>query len=379
MHTIQAPITHKRRAFCFLRILDKMIVQDLLKTLIAVLSVIVIIIVSRKFISILKLAVNGQLAAGTLLHFFSLKIIVVTVSLIPVATFMAILMVLGRMYRDHEMTAMAGAGMGLAGIYRAIFMVVMPVFMLAVGLAMYSAPWAEAQMKELIKKDSETADIRGIAAGQFSEYSHGDLVVYVQGITQSKELTGIFVQDRQHGKLAIVTAESGGIKDLDDGRYIILKQGQRIQGVPGSPEITKESFQEYSVRIESHPAILRIEQESVQSELLWEAGQRIDIAELQRRFAIPLGTLILAFLAVPLAKLTPRGGIYGNILLAALIYFSYENIRKVAQSWIISGKLHLWYGYATVYALLLLAGILLIMRLYGWQWFIRTFKFRTAK
>jgi lipopolysaccharide export system permease protein len=360
----------KARSFYVLRVLDKLIAFDLLKTLGAVLSVIVIIIASRKFIGILKMAVSGQLAADTLIHFFLLKVIVVAISLLPVTLFMAILMVLGRMYRDHEMTALASAGVGLGSLYRSIFIVVVPIFGMSVWLAMVTAPWAEAQMKQLIHKDAETADIRGVTPGRFSEYSRGDLVVYVQGIGLNKQLQGIFVQDRQQNKVGIVTAASGILKDLEDGRYIILKSGERVQGIPGTANIITEHFDEYAVRIERHPTEVQFEQEAVASEMLWGTGRLVDLVELQRRFAIPLGILLLAFLAVPLSKLAPRGGIYGSMLLAFAIFFSYENIRKIVHSWILNNKAPVWMGYVTVHSVLLLVGILLIVRLYGWRWLV---------
>lgn len=355
-----------------LRVLDKLIAWDLLKSLGAILSVIVFIIASRKFISVLKMAVSGQLAANTLAHFFLLKVIVVAISLLPITLFMAILMVLGRMYRDQEMTALAAAGVGLGALYRSIYLIVIPVFIASIWLSMITAPWAEAQMKELIHKDAETADIRGVTPGRFGEYSHGDLVVYVQGLGADKQLQGIFVQDRQNNNMGVVTAASGTLKDLEDGRYIILKKGERVQGTPGTSNFVTEYFDEYAVRIEKRPAAaVRINQEEVESLTLFGTGRLVDFVELQRRFAIPLGILFLAFLAVPLAKVAPRGGVYGNMILAFVIYFSYENIRKVIHSWILSEKIPLWPGYAALYTLLFGVGCLLIVRVYGWRWFLK--------
>ena len=60
------------------------------------------------------------------------------------------------------------------------------------------------------------------------------------------------------------------------------------------------------------------------------------MAELQRRFSIPLGMLLLSFIAVPLAQIAPRGGVYGNMLVGFLIYFSYGNLLRVSQSWVIN-------------------------------------------
>jgi len=80
-------------------ILDKMIIKDLFKTMLAILSIIVVIIVSRKFIRILAKAIDGQLSVDAVMGMLGYKIIVVSTLFLPAAVFMAVLMVLGRMYR----------------------------------------------------------------------------------------------------------------------------------------------------------------------------------------------------------------------------------------------------------------------------------------
>ena len=52
----------KVKSYQFISVLDKMIVKDLMATLLAVLSVIVIIIVSRKFIKVLVKAIEGGIS-----------------------------------------------------------------------------------------------------------------------------------------------------------------------------------------------------------------------------------------------------------------------------------------------------------------------------
>lgn len=102
--------------------------------------------------------------------------IVATVEFLPVALFMSVLMVMGRMYRDHEMAAVASAGGGAVTIYRAVFLLVIPLSIIATVLSLYVSPWAESRADKLIQHDEESAELRGIAAGKFTEYSHGDLV-----------------------------------------------------------------------------------------------------------------------------------------------------------------------------------------------------------
>ena len=325
-------------------VLDKMIVQDLLKTLLSVLTVIVVIIVSRKFIRILDEAIAGQVSNETLLSILGLKTIVASVEFLPVALFMAVLMVLGRMYRDQEMSAISSAGGGSGTIYRAVFLLVFPLSILAVGLSLYVAPWAEASVDKLMQQGEESADLRGIAAGKFSEYSQGDLVFYVEKISADKKMHNVFVQNRQHGKVSIINAESARLKDLPDGRYIIFEHGEQVQGQPGNLNYVIEQFAEYAVRIETKAAAATFNRQALPVDKLWGSDVTLYIAELQRRFSIPLGALLLSFIAVPLAQISPRGGVYGNMLVGFLIYFSYGNLIRINESWVIKGTVPAWLG-----------------------------------
>ncbi len=355
-------------------VLDKVVAVDLLKTLLAVWSVIVVIIVSRQFIRILDKAVDGQVSNQTLLTVLGLKTIIASAAFLPAALFMAVLMVLGRMYRDQEMSAVASAGGGAGTIYRAIFLLVFPLSVLSAGLSFYVSPWAEAMMEQLMHQDKESADLRGVAAGKFSEYSQGDLVFYVEKIDDDKTMHQVFVQHRQGGRLAIINAETGRLKDLPDGRYVVLENGERIQGQPGALNYVVEQFSEYAVRLETKESATIFGKESVPSDVLLSSGKITDIAELQRRFSIPMGIILLSFIAVPLAQMSPRGGVYGNMLVGFLIYFSYGNLTRVSYSWVIKQTIPEWLGVAGVNSLLLLIGGILLARLYGWQWLVMRVK-----
>ena len=349
-------------------VMDRMVALDLLKTLLAVWSVIVVIIVSRQFIRVLDKAVQGQVSNQTLLTVLGLKTIIASAAFLPAALFMAVLMVLGRMYRDQEMSAVASAGGGAKTIYRAIFLLVFPLSLVSASLSFYIAPWAEAMIELQMQQDKDSADQRGVAAGKFSEYSQGDLVFYVEKVDDDKKMHQVFVQHRQGARLVIINAEGGRLEDLPDGRYIILENGERIQGHPGDIDYVLEQFKEYAVRLEIKESVANFGKESVPSGALLDSTTIIDIAELQRRLSIPVGLVLLSFIAVPLAQISPRGGVYGNMLVGFLIYFSYGNLIRVSQSWVINQTIPAWLGVFGVNTLLLLAGGILLARLYGWQW-----------
>ncbi len=351
-------------------VLDKMIIKDLIRTLLSVLIVIVVIIVSRKFIRILDDAVSGQVSNDTLISILGLKTIVAAVEFLPVALFMAVLMVMGKMYRDHEMAAISSAGGGAGTLYRALFLLVFPLSLITVGLSLYVAPWAESQVDILMQKSEESADQRGIAEGKFTEFSQGDLIFYVEKIDADKKMYKVFVQNSQHGNVAVINAKVAQFKDLADGRYIFFENGEQVKGQPGTLNYVIERFAEYAVRIEAKVSAAIFHRQSLNVDVLWGSPERVAIAELQRRFSIPLGALLLSFIAVPLAQISPRGGVYGNMLAGFLIYFSYGNLIRVSEGWVINQTIPSWLGAVGVDLLLLLVGSFMLARLYGWQWLL---------
>jgi lipopolysaccharide export system permease protein len=349
-------------------VINKMIARDLAKTLTAVLSVLVVIIVSRKFIRVLDQVIEGQIASDTLFVILSLKILIAAVTFLPAATFMAVLMVLGRMYRDQEMAAISSAGGGVFTIYRAVFLVLFPLSIFATFLSLNASPWAESQIEARTHHDAQSADLRGLVAGKFSEYSHGDIVFYVENIDAQKQLHQVFVQHRQNDSVAIINAQSGRLMDLDDGQYMILKNGERVTGRAGELNYTIEHFDDYAVRIDTQVTPLISAKQAALFWDLWLSNTSVDAAEIQRRFAVPFGILLLGFIAVPLAQLSPRGGIYGNMLVGFLIYFSYGNLLSVSQSWVLKQTIPAWLGLTSVNLLLILIGSFLLARFYGFKW-----------
>jgi lipopolysaccharide export system permease protein len=110
------------------------------------------------------------------------------------------------------------------------------------------------------------------------------------------------------------------------------------------------------------------------TEDLLASTQIRDIAELQSRLNTPLGVLLLAFLAPPLVRLAPRGGIYGSLLIAFGIYFVYGNLQKLSFSWVVSGVIPDWLGYFWLNGSLLIVGVIMLLKAYGWRWIIQNFK-----
>jgi lipopolysaccharide export system permease protein len=352
----------------FFTVLDKMIVSDLTKTVFSALLIIVVIIVSRSFLRVVAKAIEGGVTGQTLANVLGLKIIIAGVKLLPAAVFIGVIMVLGRMYRDQEMAALASAGAGTGVLYRAVFFFIVPLSAVLMILSMITTPWAEATIQSMVHSDMKTSDIRAIVPGRFSEYQNGELVFYVEEVDDNGVMHKVFVQTHLKGQKGVISSKTATILHSPNGRYIVFTNGERVQGKPGDLNLIIEKFSEYAVRLDIDESSVNLDRESISTSQLLTTQANVDIAEIQRRLSIPLGIIILTILAVPLAQVAPRGGVYGNIFTALVIYFAYSNLQKVCQRWVGDEIIPVWSGYILVYIVMLIVVGVLLTRLYGRKW-----------
>ena len=91
-----------------------------------------------------------------------------------------------------------------------------------------------------------------------------------------------------------------------------------------------------------------------------KAGELEHVAEMQWRIGVPLATIILGILAVPLSKTQPRAGRYGRLAIGLLVFIIYLNMLSASKAWIEQGSVSptvgLWWVHGVV--LLLALGML---------------------
>ena len=135
-----------------------------------------------------------------------------------------------------------------------------------------------------------------------------------------------------------------------------------MDGKAGQADFRITHFEEHGVTIAPPDFIYRSNKQALKhSSELFNSSDNKDIAELQWRLSAPLAVILLALLAVPLAKTDARSGRYGKVGLGIVIYIIYFNMLGVAQAWLESGELPAWIGLWWVH----LVVALMILRLYA--------------
>jgi len=325
------------------RILDRYIFREVATTWIAVTAILMFIMLTNQFARVLGEVAKGNLPKDAAFQVIGLTGLQYLSVLVPIALFLSIMMALGRLYRDSEFPAMMACRVGPGGIYRPVAMLVVPIAIFVAWVAIDLGPRAMSMVEMISVEARRQADLASVEAGKFTTGGDDRSVVYAENILASGELQKVFLERQAaSGGLEVVVAERGvQVASRDpDTRYIVLFDGRRYEGVPGTAEFRVVEFAEHGIPYRLPKAQeLSLRPRAMAFGDLLESSDGVAMAEIQWRLSVPITTLILAILAVPLSRSQPRQGRYGKLTIGLLIFIIYFNLLGAAKAWVEQGVL----------------------------------------
>jgi lipopolysaccharide export system permease protein len=269
--------------------------------------------------------------------------------LVPIGLFLGIVLALGRLYHDSEMTAMTACGVGPLRIYKPIVVLSLVVAVLLAVLSFRVVPAAWQKSQELRVEAIRAAQFGALEPGRFRSFAGGDAVFYAERVGDGGELYEVFVQRSVGDRIEIAMAERAVQRGAGQAEQLfILYDGRRYEGIPGAANWRIVEFREHGIPVQlpdTRKNMNRDEMKSTSS-LLGSDDPR-DRAELAWRTSVPVMALALMVLAVPIARLRPRQGRFARVGIAVLAYFLYSNLLAAARVWIEkdapAGQLGLWW------------------------------------
>ena len=339
-----------------LRILDRYIFREIAMTWLGVTMVLLMILLTNQFARVLGDVAKGKLMKGAAFDVIGLSAVQYLTILVPVGLFLSIMMAMGRLYRDSEMPAMMACRVGPTGIYRPLLLLILPLTAGVAWLSLDIGPRALVAVERIGAEARRQADLASIEPGRFTMFGPDNAVVYGEAVTDDGTMEKVFMQRRlADGGVEVVVAERGEQADTDDPdtRMLVLHDGRRYEGIPGTSLFRVVEFAEHGIPYRL-PSLEPPDPEPRAMPLmdLLVKGDLVSIAELHWRIGVPLSTLILGFLAVPLARSRPREGRYGRLAIGLLVFIIYFNMLSAARAWIeqgtVSPALGLWWVHGAV-------------------------------
>jgi lipopolysaccharide export system permease protein len=353
-----------------IRIVDRYLARETALTVAAVTGVLMLIMMSNKFASLLGDAAAGRLPRETVFTLLGLASVKFLIYVVPVAAFLAVMLALGRLYRDSEMTTLMACGVGPAQIYRPLLVIGAA---LAVGLgalSLYASPWAERMTRIVNTAGAHSAEVGSFESGRFKVDDNGQGALYAEHVSKDgSQLSQVFMQGPSGDLMAVVIADTGHrVADpkQPSAGMLILDHGWRYEGIPGSADYRLVKFAEHGIAIEpSKPDNGLDSYDAYPTAELLKLRDPAAVSAVQWRLSAPLSVLLLMVLAVPLARTSPRQGRYGKLLIAILVYLIFYNVTILARVWLQKGITPAAMGMWWVDIVFLAGCALLLVQQYG--------------
>ncbi|MGL4318511.1 MAG: LPS export ABC transporter permease LptF [Pseudomonas sp.] len=351
--------------------------RELLMTLSAVSAVLLVIIMSGRFIKYLSQAAQGLLDPGVLFMIMGYRLPGFLELILPLGLFLGILLAYGRLYLDSEMTVLAATGMSHKRLLAYTLAPAALVAVLTAWLSLGLAPQGVAGQMRILNEQDALTEFDTLVPGRFQAMRDGSRVTYAESLSADRgQLSGVFitekrqrsgsdVKDKKDPGIAVLVAEKGRQQIQADGsRYLILENGYRYDGNPGQADYRAIKYDTYGVLLPKPEVSSEIgEREAIPTRELIGSDDPRHQAELQWRLSIPLLVFVVTLLAVPLARVNPRQGRFLKLLPAILLYMAYLSLLIAARGQLDKGKIPMALGLWWVHGLFLLIGLGLFL----WQ------------
>jgi lipopolysaccharide export system permease protein len=353
-------------------IFQRSLIREFSLIAIAVVGVLLAIILTRLLILMLGKAASGDVVPEAVLGLIAFGILNYLPVLLGIAVFVAVLLALTRSYRDSEMTVWFTSGLSIAAWVKPVLQFALPVSVICALLSLVLSPWSQAQSVVYQKLLESRDELSAVTPGLFVESRAADRVFFVDKLSEGDDVvSNVFVQSSQGGRLGVMVAQKGFIQTAENGdRFVVLVNGRRYEGTPGTLDYRTVDFDRYFLRIEPREAKPGAPTTKGTSTLdLWAERRPEQVAELHWRIALPIAVLTMALFAVPLSFVNPRSGRSWNLFLAVLVYALYNNLLSIFQAWTAQGKIPGWVGLWPVHiTIVVILAVLFYKQLFGFRW-----------
>ncbi len=295
---------------------------------------------------------------------------------IPMAILLAVLVGIGRMSSQGEITALRAAGVGPSRILRPVLAAAALLVLASLANAHYLVPMGQMKRRALVQEIVRARDLsRETEPGVFYRGLPG-AVLYVRSVSQSSEgpvFEGVLLQRQTDDSSDLIVARRGRpIFDRESGRIsFLLDDGEWHMSRPDRPTTySRVRFERHTLTFPPDPAFRaftrsrfedpgtlsgpglyeQVRELDARARAATDPGARIAAErkgrlariEWQRRWAIPFASIALAFAAFPLAMRHRRGGMFAGLSQALIVIFLYYLILSTGQGFAEQGAWPPW-------------------------------------
>lgn len=268
---------------------------------------------------------------------------------IPMSAMLGITIGFSRLSSDSEILAIKAAGVSMYRILPPVIIVSSIISIIAFYFSIALIPASEISMKQLTYQIIKEKVDRGIQEHKFTE-ALGEIVLHIDDLDEeSGEWRNVWVSDTRDVEFPTIIMASSGLMQRNEDKFAVtisLFNGSMHRTSAKSSEII--TFDKYTINIplqmkgkpfnKYHKRLLSMPQllEMSEKEGLDNKDGRKYLVEYHKRLVLPVGCLMLSFLALPLGLQARAGkkaiGIPVGLIIFIVYYIIHTMGKELAES-----------------------------------------------
>ncbi len=333
------------------------LLREIVQYMLLGLALIIIVLVTRNLVRVLGDLVDAGFTFSDLLLVVRLLGTMLVTYALPIAFLFGVLLAIGRMAADVEITAMRACGIGLRTLTVPVVVLGLLISGLTWRFSLEAEPAARREMRAAIR--AMVARGGAIEPGKFRRFG-GDRLFYVEARDDSGGLRGIVVADRSNPERPfMVFAESGQISLDDDRGELVLKllSGDiHVEVENDDDRYQRISFDEFRYAVDVASIVGRSRKPKAKEMTMADLGEvmrRVAAGDVEglrhkpqeyaldwhRRIAAPLAPALFGLVGVPIAMRRTRGARSMGMIWCAALAFGYYIIWTVCEFMTLEGWL----------------------------------------
>ncbi|SFM67283.1 LPS export ABC transporter permease LptF [Variovorax sp. OV329] len=302
------------------------------------------IVVTMMLIRTLRLAAKGSVNPSEVFLVLSYTSLGYLPTILSLCLFIAIVGTLSRMYTESEMVIWFSAGQGLGAFVRPLFQFAWPILILIAALSLVGWPWANSQTQSMRDRYQARGDIDRVAPGEFQESPGRNRVFFIDKDTaDGTTANNIFISEVEKDTQIVTSAQTGRIENMDNSRYLMLRNGQRLERPLDKSELQISEFGVYGARLGANSKgggnVAPNDRPRVRPTMdLLRDPTPANLGQFGWRVGMLLAAINFVVLALTVTSVNPRVGRSANMLFATFAFVIYYNLLNLGENWVAAGQ-----------------------------------------
>ncbi len=358
------------------KIICRYILKEIFFLFVLILFILTFVLLMGRILQIMDLMVNKGVDFFAIIKLIIFLLPSLFLFTIPIALLVSVLITMGRLSADNEMTALKTSGVSLLQIYYPVAIASLVAFVFAIVIGYYLVPHSYSASKRLIFDIAQQHATIGIKEKVFNADFKGILLYAEKVPSNGNYIEGVLISDNRilTEQNTILAKKAYLITDPASMTVKLRLENGAIHSVSSDlKNYRKIDFKSYDINLDLSTEISpantdsKTKDEMTFSELLEnmkkpgvnEVALREYAIEAHKKFSIPLSCIIFGLLALPLGSRSHRAVKSRGLTVGIIIATAYYLVRIGGEALVETGGLSPLIGVWTPNFIFALLGILL--------------------